>query len=113
MTGYEHFNFESFDDAKKRLNKAGFEVFSPADHDRFLLGKDEDWMPSIKDTEGPWLRWDVPEAPTLRDMLGADLAWICQNATHLFMLRGWERSKGAIAEHATATALGLTIHYET
>lgn len=30
----------------------------------------------------------------------------------IFMLDGWERSKGATAEHALAEALGILIHYE-
>jgi len=32
--------------------------------------------------------------------------------THIYMLRGWERSKGARAEHAVAVWIGLEIMYQ-
>lgn len=48
-----------------------------------------------------------------RRCLALDLKYICEEATSIFMLRGWEGSPGARAEHATASALGLMIHYET
>lgn len=48
-----------------------------------------------------------------RRCLALDLKYICEEATSIFLLRGWERSPGACAEHATAVALGLHIHYET
>ena len=43
----------------------------------------------------------------LREALGADLAWICAEADAVAMLPGWETSRGATAERATAIALGL------
>lgn len=114
MTGYKFFNFQEFDAAKAHLEGLyGTQavIFSPADHDRMLLGKDNDWLPEEKDSEGPWLKWAIPNAPDLRTMLGADLEWIAKNATHIYMLKGWENSKGAKAEHALAHALGLTFMY--
>ena len=111
MTGYEYFNFQSFDEHKRGYELAGYEVFSPADHDRMLLGKPEGWMPKESDSVGPWKAWAMEDAPGLRTMLGADLQWICSEATHIVMLPGWEKSNGAQAEWATARALGLEIHY--
>ena len=112
MTGYEHFNFYAFDTCRDHYKQLGWEVFNPADHDRNLLGKEKDWIPEEKDSEGPWLKWS-PEAakhvPSLRDMLGADLVWIAKEATSIHMLKGWENSKGAKAEWALAHALGLDI----
>ena len=32
--------------------------------------------------------------------------------THVYMLRGWEQSKGARAEHAVAVWIGLEIMYQ-
>lgn len=115
MTGRVHFNFLEFDNARDRLLEEGFEVFNPADHDRFLLDMPPNWLPEENDTEGPWLKWkdgSFGNAPSLRDMLGADLNWIAKNASHIYMLKGWEKSRGAIAEHALAVALGLEIIYE-
>ncbi len=92
--------------------EAGYdEVFSPADHDRKLLGMTKDWMPLPAHQKGQWKEWNMPDAPTLREMYGGDLKWIVEDATHMAMLPGWENSKGARAEWALAVALGLKIFY--
>ncbi|WP_192248411.1 DUF4406 domain-containing protein [Mesorhizobium caraganae] len=111
MTGIQHFNFPAFDRAASRLRDAGHEVFSPADNDRRLLGRAPDWVPQEYDSLGPWQSWAIPGAPGLRTMLGDDVAWICKEATAIAMLPGWERSRGAMAEHALAVALGHEIIY--
>lgn len=112
MTGIEKFNFSAFDSAHVKFTAQGWEVFSPADKDRSLLGKELNWMPSESDSVGPWKHWAIPNAPTLRQMLGADLKWISEEADAIYMLKGWEKSMGARAEHATAVCLGLQIIYE-
>lgn len=111
MTGYEKFNFPAFDAARDLWISRGFLVFNPADHDRKLLGKTSDWLPDESDSTGPWKAWSIPNAPTLRQMLGADLAWIAEHATDLALLPNWENSKGAKAEWSLALALGLKVHY--
>ncbi len=112
MTSIEFFNFPAFDKATKHLSEYYDVVFNPADHDRQLLKKKKDWMPTEADQQGGWKQWAMKDAPSLRDMLGADLAWIAKEATDIYMLRGWERSSGAKAEHALAVALGINIHYQ-
>ena len=47
-----------------------------------------------------------------RQMYGLELGWITQQATAIYMLKGWEHSVGAQAEWAVARALGLRIYYE-
>lgn len=114
MTGYPQFNFSTFDTFRDLYKKFGFEVFSPADHDRMLLGKPMNWMPTEADHTGDWKAWApsvTPLVPTLREMLGADLQWIAKEATHICMIPMWEKSSGANAEWSLAKALGLTIHY--
>ena len=112
MTGYEYFNFPMFDTFRDLYTKLGYTVFSPADHDRELLGKEKNWLPDISDSDGEWKRWnDKLNPPDLRKMLGDDLAWIAKNATHIAMLPGWEQSRGANAEWALAKALNLDIKY--
>lgn len=113
MTGYEFFNFPAFDRYKHELTQRGMEVFSPADNDRTLLGKPPGWLPSDAHHDGEWRRWTIPGAPTLRQMLGMDLAWICEHAEAIVMMPGWEKSSGASTEHKVAVALGLRIHYLT
>lgn len=112
MTGIEKFNFPAFDSAMLSFTAQGWTVFSPADHDRSLLGKPLYWVPEESDSEGPWKRWSIPGAPTLREMLGADLKWIAEEADAIHMLKGWEKSSGARTEHALAVCLGLQIIYE-
>lgn len=45
----------------------------------------------------------------LREALGWDLAWIAEHADAVAVLPGWEDSKGAKAEVATAHALGIPV----
>lgn len=98
MSGYEQYNFPAFDyaAAKLRAEPDVVEVFSPADNDREhgLSG----------DTTAPF-----PPGVTIRTLFLDDTAYICKHATHVALLPGWEKSKGAIAERALAEALGLTI----
>lgn len=47
-----------------------------------------------------------------RVCLKADLDWICDYADEILMLKGWEYSPGANAEHALAKALQIKILYE-
>lgn len=112
MTGREYFNFPMFDTFRDLYEKLDYHVFSPADHDRELLGKPKNWLPDISDSDGSWKCWNSKlNPPDLRKMLGDDLAWISKNATHIAMLPDWEQSKGANAEWALAKALGLDIKY--
>lgn len=123
MTGYKHFNFVKFDTESYKLRKQGWDVFSPADNDRELLGKPKDWVPQLSDTDTSdedyirtgnrtvWGRWSNEHKLDLRTMMGHDLAYICAEADAIAMLPGWERSRGAMTEHALAVCLGLEIKY--
>lgn len=94
MRGIHLFNFPAFDAAAARLRDAGYEVFSPAEHDRATYGE---LTPDNADTVGF----------NLRAALGADVAWICAHAEGLAFLPGSHRSKGALAEIALADALAI------
>ena len=48
----------------------------------------------------------------MRDALKRDMVAICNDCTAIYMMAGWESSKGAKAEYALAKALGLDIYYE-
>lgn len=97
MSGIENHNADNFNEAAEEARSEGFEVFNPIDSPASRLVQ-----------EG---KMSGQEA--YRQCLALDLKWICETATHIFMLEGWENSPGARSEHATATALGLTIFYET
>jgi hypothetical protein len=88
------FNFPAFDTAAAALRNAGYDVFSPADHDRSVYGE-------LTPENAVQVGFD------LRGALGADTAWICAHADGLAFLPGWHRSKGALAEIALADALGI------
>lgn len=101
MTGRKEFNFAAFYHAEARLHAKGWIVFNPARND-------EENGVKVVGTEG-----DPAEIPNfcLRKALAWDMQRICESDA-IYMLRGWERSSGARAEHTLATALGLDIIYE-
>ena len=107
MRGYPEFNFPAFKTAAYTLRRMGHEVFSPAEKDEEVHGKEF----SKQFTTG-----DLAAAEStgfsLRRALGDDLEWVCKHGEAVYMLKGWEKSNGAKAEHATAVALGLEIMYE-
>lgn len=112
MTGIKQFNFPAFDFYRDQLTEVGFDVFSPADNDRRLLGKEKDWLPTDDDHDGAWTRWTTPNAPDLRTMLGQDLNWIAQNADAIFLMKDWEQGSGTLAEFYLARALKLEFYYQ-
>jgi hypothetical protein len=112
MSKLPKFNFDRFDVWRDFFEGEGWDVFSPADNDRSLLGKPRDWMPTDDDHDGQWYKWTIPNAPGIRKMLGDDLSWISLNANAIFMLNGWEQSSGAFAEWSLAKCLRLRIVYE-
>lgn len=81
MRGYPNLNKEMFDHYASTLHDA--EVFNPAMNGEM----------------------------SLRHAFAIDAAWICNVADAIAMIPGWEKSLGARAEHALATAIGLPIIY--
>jgi hypothetical protein len=104
MRGIPDFNFPAFDRAAERLRAQGYEVFSPADHDREVNGAEIEANPT-GDEEVARIKTGFD----IRKALKADTSWICRHADAIALLPGWEQSRGAVAEHALAKALGLTI----
>lgn len=106
MTGIPYYNVHLFDAAARMLIKS-FEfddICNPADIDREIYGPDF-FEKCPTGTEGAELGFDI------RAALKEDLSWICDHATHMAMLPGWEKSSGANAEHALAKALGCKFIY--
>ena len=106
MQGYKDFNFPAFFKAAEEFEAKGFLVGNPAQKDIDTHGE------NIYKSEDGVLREAEDKGFCLRTALMWDLGWIATNATHIYMLKGWERSKGANAEHALAVALGLEIIYQ-
>ncbi len=97
MTGHENFNFDAFDEASLRHKELGYEVINPADLSRKLS-----------------VTCNVPlEDLSIREIAHKDLITLLTRATHMYMLNGWQNSKGAKAEHAIAQWLDMTIIYQS
>ena len=105
MRGYPNFNFPAFKEATTKLREEGYEVFSPAEKDIEKYGED-----LFRKTDGDQAKADS-QGFNLREALAMDLEFICKEAEGIFMLPGWEKSKGATAEKAIAEALGLWVKF--
>ena len=94
MRGYPDFNFPAFDDAAARLRAGGFEVVSPAEHDR--EGGFDETAGSLDgfDMEAA-IRWD------LEQVIACD---------GIALLPGWEKSSGCAVELAMAKFLDKTCY---
>lgn len=90
MRGHPGYNFDAFNDAAIWLRAQGHEVYNPAE------------LPGQQFTDA-----------TNREALAIELAWIARHADAIYMLRGWEQSRGAMAEWALARALNdIVIMYQ-
>jgi hypothetical protein len=105
MRGIKYFNFPSFDMAKRKLTIEGWEVVSPADLDR-ETGFDPRSLPD----EWDWNK--TPETFSLQDAIERDLKAIAE-CEAMYMLDGWQDSKGAIAEKTVAEWHEHEILYQT
>jgi hypothetical protein len=106
MRGIALFNYPAFEKAAATLRADGYYVFNPAEADIVRTGKDAgDLSPSGDLAEAQAKGFD------LRAALCEDLTFVCKEADGIALLPGWEKSKGATAEHATAVALGLNVIY--
>lgn len=101
MRGLPNFNHKAFRDGAAALRAQGHEVFSPVESSEAIYG------PDIYTTnpEGDEALAGIDG----RKVFAADLAYICAEADAVALLPGWEKSKGANAERATAIALGLQV----
>ena len=105
MRGLPNFNFPAFFAAEEKLVADGYTVFNPARRDNIEHGTDI----SAGNINGSVEQAEADHGFDLREALGADLAYICLQADAVALLPGWEHSKGANAERATAIALGLEV----
>lgn len=107
MSGISEFNYPAFHAAAAKLRADGHEVFSPAEHDIEVHGVDI----SKGNDNGCDKQAARDHGFDRRKALKADLEFICLHADAIAMLPGWEKSRGAKAERATAIALGLEVIY--
>jgi hypothetical protein len=108
MRHFPEFNFPAFHAAATRLRAEGHVVFSPAERDNEKHGTDI----SAGNATGDEALAAEQHGFSLREAMREDCAWICDHANAIYLLRGWEHSRGATAEFALARALDLEIFYE-
>ena len=107
MRGHDNWNFDSFDRQAKLLRQNGWQVINPAELERNLQKKHGEIHPHEFDPDT-----NESDQEFLRKALKQDMIEICDKCTAIYMLKGWENSKGAITEWDLAQALGLDIFYE-
>lgn len=92
MTGYPEYNFPAFRAVAAELRAAGHEVWSPAEQDEELDG----FNPATDKAESfvHYMRRDLPA------VMGAAAVWV---------LPGWEKSKGAQLEVHVARECGIPV----
>jgi nucleoside 2-deoxyribosyltransferase len=95
MSGHPDHNVAAFSFVKKELEEKGHEVVTPFEFHEGVVPPEE-----------PGNVYAVSEEVAL-----FDLESVVRNDA-VYMLRGWELSRGARAEHAVATWLGKHIWYE-
>jgi len=105
MRGYDDYNYPAFDRCAKVLRSQGWRVINPAELDR-------DAGKAVSDPTAFDPETNYEDHEYMRNALMRDMVAICDECTAIYMMSGWENSKGAKAEWALAKALGLEIFYE-
>ena len=95
MTGIENYNRKNFFDVNEMLMKKAFNVLNP-----FIVGAKFKKDFGLNEDEISW-----------KNFLKEDLKLLL-NCDMMYMLKGWENSKGALLEHKVAKECGLDIIYE-
>lgn len=99
MTGYPDFNWEAFEEAEHELIGWGNECTNP--HKVGFTPFDVRGMQGDEPLEDYQLHHIITD--DLEALLSCDA---------IYLLRGWERSVGARAEHAVAIWRGILIEYQ-
>lgn len=100
MTGYKDYNFAAFDKARDKLNAEGWTVVSPADLDR------ENGFDALKGDST-----EIVTKEFMKRAMRADLDAL-QRVDAIYMLTGWQDSKGATAEYHVAKWRQIDILFE-
>lgn len=108
MRGYKDFNFPAFFEAANKLREDGHTVFNPAERDTKEYGSER--LKTETGNEEEVAKNLGKEGLSLaRECFLADTTFICSQADAIYLLSGWQKSRGAIAERALGEAIGLKI----
>lgn len=103
MRGYKDFNFPAFMEAASALRAQGYWVYNPAERDVEHYGED-----AFRSETGDLA--DVTVDFDIRYSLAEDVEMIAAEMDAVVALPGWIHSKGAVAEVATARAVGIDVY---
>lgn len=98
MSGIDKYNFPAFNRRQKILEAQGWKVFNPANKDTELKVIED---PSYKKGDADAL---MKSGFNFRKVFTWDVDRVIE-ADAIYMLKGWEKSPGARAEHAVACAM--------
>lgn len=118
MTGLPDHNFPAFEAAAKRLRDDGHFVINPAELSA-MFGKPEEIEKGFVNFYRLTCCEDLPPFDTTpaacekiaQSIMAADLTAI-RSCDAIYLLKGWEQSRGAKKELAEAIAHGLTVMLE-
>lgn len=106
MRGVPRFNFPLFFTVEEVLSlyyPPGTPIFNPARVDVDTWG----WHPFHSNVTGDVEALEIDFKA--REVMARNLAWLCAEATCIWMLPYWQQSWGAKAEFAVAQALGIEV----
>ena len=109
MTGLPDHNFPAFNAASKRLRTQGHFVINPVDLSS-LFGTPEELSDSFAAYYDP-SGCSGDDDGIAENVMAAELAAV-RSCDAIYLLQGWETSRGAKKELAEAIAYGLTIMQE-
>ena len=94
MSGYPEYNFPAFYKAEETFKKHGYDVVNPASLNVVPEGV------TVVSGDKYWKKFMQED---INQLMTCDA---------IYMLHGWEKSKGASLEHHIAKELGLKVYYE-
>lgn len=96
MSHIPYFNYPAFEQAATDLRLAGWFVYSPRENDGDMVPRADGDPTKVKDFD-------------IRETFKVDLWQVCDSDA-VFVLPGWERSKGACLEVHTARVVGVPVY---
>ena len=104
MTGIPQFNFPAFAAAAERLRAFGFTIVSPHEQDSPAVQK-----AALASTDGQLDANGQIAGETWGDILARDVKLVADGVAGVFVLPGWEKSRGARLETFVAHLTGKPI----
>lgn len=105
MSGIENYNVEEFSKAAKALRKAGYFVINPAETFKRMDG----FLGDRKEIEEHFC--EFPRGRLADAVIEIELA-LLRSCDEIYLLKGWEESRGARRELREALDHGLVIKQE-